>query len=108
MNTWPFPVQSAGDLLSTSRHQGHSIFGSLESADLHPGDEGEGDARCGGGTLLLAILCLVDHRDFHVGSLSMLSQPLLSSLLSVGYTCACEKKFYINFVTIYLPAASQM
>ena len=37
-----------------------SIFGSLESADLHSGDEGEGNAGNGGSAVLLAII--VDHR----------------------------------------------
>ena len=88
MDTWPFPIKPARDHLSTSGYQGHSVFGSLESADLHPWDEGEGDAGHGGSALLLALLCIVDHRDFHVRSLPVFVLPLLPSLLCVGHAGA--------------------
>ena len=87
-DTWPFPIKPAGDHLSTSRHQGHSVFGSLESADLHPWDEGEGDAGNGRCALLLALLIIVDHQDLHVGSLPVLVLPLLPMLLCVGHAGA--------------------
>ena len=72
MDTWSFPIEPAGDRLSTSGHHGYSVLGSLESTNLHPEDEGEGDAGNGGSALLLALLHIVDHRDFHVRGLSVL------------------------------------
>ena len=88
MNTRPLPIQLGGYHLSTSGHQGDSVLGSLESADLHPRDEGEGNAGYGGSALLLALLFIVDRRDFHVRGLSVLVLPLLSSLLCVGHAGA--------------------
>ena len=85
MNTWPFPIQPARDHLSTSRHQGRSVLGSLESTDLHPGDESEGDAGRSCSALLLALLRIMDHQDLHVGSLPVLVLPLLPMLLCVGH-----------------------
>ena len=85
VNTWPFSIQSARDHLSTSRHQGHSILGSLESADLHPWDEGEGNAGYGGSALLLALLDPVDHQHFHVRGLSILILPLNTIFSSVDH-----------------------
>ena len=99
MDTWPFPIKPARDHLSTGGDQRHSVFGSLESADLHPGDEGEGNAGHGGSALLLALLRIVDHRDLHVRGLSVLVLPLCPGLLCVGHAGsrmlygACEKNF---------------
>ena len=90
-DTWPFPIKPARDHLSTNGYQGHSVLGSLESADLHPWDEGEGNAGNGGSALLLALLFIVDHQDFHVGGLSILILPLLPSLLCVGHAGSCTK-----------------
>ena len=60
MNTWSFPIKPGRDHLTTSKHQGHSVFGSPERVDLHPRDEGEGNSGCCGSALLLAALCVVD------------------------------------------------
>ena len=94
MNIWPFPIQSARDHLSTSRHQGRSVLGSLESTDLHPWDESEGDAGYGGSTLLLTLFFIVDHHDLHVGSLPVLVLPLLPMLLCVGHAGSCESLYH--------------
>ena len=88
MNAWPFPIQSTGDHVSTSENQGRSVLGSLESTDLHPWDEGEGNARCSGSALLLTLLFIVDHSDLHMGSLPILVLPLLPTLLCVGHAGA--------------------
>ena len=93
LNTWPFPIKPAGDHLSTTGYQGRGVLGSFESADLHLWDEGEGDAGHGGSALLLALLFVVDHQDFHVGGLSILVLPLLPSLLCVSHCGPCEKLF---------------
>ena len=76
MDTWPFPIKPARDHLYIGIDQGHSVLRSLKSADLHPWDEGEGHTGRSCSALLLALLGIVDHQDFHVRGLSVLVLPL--------------------------------
>ena len=89
LHTWPLPIKLAGDHLRSSGGQGHGVPGSLQGADLHLGDEGEGHTGHSGSALLLALVRVVDHQDFHMGCLPVLVCPFLASVYAVGDAGAC-------------------
>ena len=92
LHTWPFPIKLAGDHLRSSGGQGHGVPGSLQGADLHLWDEGEGHTGHSGSALLLALVRVVDHQDFQMGCLSVLVCPFLASVYAVGDAGACISK----------------